>query len=210
MNMNTYWHERFTRTGLSFKGAGHSGWTESENILSHLEAWDMVKKALGPEKKSIIEIGVGNGFYTKMLLANGSKFVYGMDICPVLFPLIRAMVIDTRDRDRCVLTEHDITSDNDKLIFSDALPTPEAAIMIDVEQHIMDDEAVIRAFNKIDGWVPDGRIVFTCHCSPKRTVMNDHEVARPLAFYQTILSDRLGRHLSDPIPFRGKFLLTAG
>jgi len=208
--MNTYWHERFTRTGLSFKGAGHSGWTERENILSHLDAWAMVKEDLGKyQRSSIVEVGVGNGFYTKLLLANGATFVYGLDICPVLFPLIRTLVIDVKDRDRCILAEHDITSEKDQIIFSDSLPAPEAAIMIDVEQHILDDAAIIRAMKKIMSWLPKtGRLVFTCHCVPNRnTILNDHEVCRTFQFYRDIF-DGLGCSITDPIPFRGKFLIT--
>ena len=89
-----YWHDRFSKYGLSIKGAGDEGLSVQENEKMYAEAGKVFtdlcrKEGVDFQNVSVLEIGSGTGFYTQIFHDLGVKNYVGIDITDVLFPELR-------------------------------------------------------------------------------------------------------------------------
>lgn len=127
-----YWHDRFSRYGLSAQGAGDEGLSEQENEVMYAEA-GRVFTALCQEEGlyfpslRVLEIGPGSGFYTELLRGFGVRDYVGADITDVLCPELR------RKFPEFSFVKKDITRDTVDGKF-------DLILMIDVIEHIVSEE----------------------------------------------------------------------
>jgi len=145
-----YWHDRFSRYGLSIKGPGDESISEDENIRMYNEAGgvflEMLKKeAVDLANAAVLEIGCGNGFYTQILHDAGVKNYVGLDITDVLFPSLAKRFPEFR------FTKKDISSDKLNQTF-------DLIVMIDVVQHIVNEDKLIFCLNNISGSLLEGGV----------------------------------------------------
>jgi SAM-dependent methyltransferase len=145
-----YWQDRFTKYGLSFKGAGHEGLSEEENKKVYKQAQDIFidlckKESLHFNNISVLEIGCGSGFYTKFLLDLGVRDYTGVDITDVLFPELKKKFPEFK------FVKKDITKDKIEGKF-------DLIVMIDVIQHIVNEDNLSSALENVRGSLEDDGI----------------------------------------------------
>lgn len=125
-----YWHDRFSKYGLSLKGAGDEGLSEKENEKIYAKAAKVFtdlcrKEGIDFQSARVLEIGCGTGFYTQLLHNLGVKSYIGIDITDVLFPDLRKKFPQFK------FIRKDITSNNIRGEFN-------LIVMIDVIHHIVE------------------------------------------------------------------------
>src|SRR5207244_5818991 len=128
-----YWSDRFRRHGTSLRGPGDEGLSEAENDREYQIASEKFREfcsrnAIGFADSSTLEIGVGTGYYTRQMVAMGAEKLTGIDITDVLFDDVR------RELPSVELRQGDVTNDPIDGTFK-------TAVMIDVIEHIVTDEA---------------------------------------------------------------------
>lgn len=136
-----YWHDRFSKYGLSLKGAGNEGISEEENEKIYAEAakvfTDLCRKEdIDFHNVSVLEIGCGTGFYTQLLHDLGVKSYTGVDITDVLFPKLR------KKFPRFKFIKKDVTSDKLEGKY-------DLIIMIDVIEHIVKESKLSFAMENV-------------------------------------------------------------
>ena len=147
-----YWNDRFSKYGLSILGPGDEGLTEEQNNRMYKEAEKSfldVCRAEGIDfsKNRVLEIGLGNGFYTEVLHRQGARDYHGLDIADVLFPSLRERFPTFR------FTQKDITADP-------IAGTFDAIFLIDVIQHIVTEEQLSFALQNISRCLaPNGKFI---------------------------------------------------
>ncbi|MBK8401208.1 MAG: class I SAM-dependent methyltransferase [Propionivibrio sp.] len=85
-----YWHDRFEKYGLSLKGVGDEGLSEEENRKMYQEAAESFlalcrRECIDFTRARVLEIGCGNGFYTKLLAQQKVGRYLGLDITNIFF-----------------------------------------------------------------------------------------------------------------------------
>jgi len=147
-----YWGDRFKKYGSSLQGAGHEGLTEEANEAMYLEAARVFQEAVEPllhgiQDATVLEIGVGTGFYTDLLHRSGINHYTGVDITDALFDDHRRRFPEYR------FLQADVTKDPVEGSY-------DLAIMIDVTEHIVTRDALDAAFRTIrDALRPGGCFV---------------------------------------------------
>ena len=149
-NASRYWHDRFSKYGLSFKGAGHEGLAEAQNKKMYEEAAKVFialcnREDINFHNAKVLEIGCGNGFYTKLLYNLGVKDYIGVDITNVLFPVHRKNFPEFK------FIRKDITKDKIEGKF-------DLILMIDVIQHIVNKDKLTSALDNIKNCLSDNGI----------------------------------------------------
>lgn len=86
-----YWRDRLARYGTSLKGVGDEGLSEQDNRKMYENAASIFLNVCRQEgidfaAARVLEIGCGNGFYTRLLQEQGVKHYLGVDITNALFP----------------------------------------------------------------------------------------------------------------------------
>lgn len=194
---SAYWGDRFTRHGASLKGAGDEGLSEEENRRQYEEAARVfveVCRGAGVDFPTarVLEIGCGSGFYTGLLADLGVSNYVGLDITDVLFSELgeRFPQFDFVKQD---ITTHRVDGTFDLIV------------MIDVIEHIVEDEKLSSAMEHVkDALAPTGVVVL----APVMQKATDH------LFYVRFwsleeLRERFPAHLiRDPKPFRAGSILT--
>lgn len=145
-----YWHDRLSKYGLSFKGAGHEGLTEAQNKKMYEEAAKVFtglcnRKDINFHNAKVLEIGCGNGFYTKLLYDLGAKDYVGIDITDVLFPELK------RNFPEYKFIKKDITKDRIEGKF-------DLILMIDVIEHIVNKDKLTSALDNVKNCLSDNGI----------------------------------------------------
>ena len=136
-----YWNDRFSKYGLSILGPGDEGLTEAQNNQMYEEAeksfLDLCRaEGIDFSKNRVLEIGLGNGFYTEVLHRSGVREYQGLDIADVLFPNLRERFPGFR------FAQKDITS-------SAIEGQYDVIFLIDVIQHIVTEEQLSFALQNI-------------------------------------------------------------
>ncbi|TCV79099.1 methyltransferase family protein [Sulfurirhabdus autotrophica] len=127
-----YWQDRFVKHGTSLKGVGDEGLSEHDNQAMYENAAKTFLNICQQEgidftTSRVLEIGCGNGFYTRLLQEQGVSRYLGVDITDALFPdLIKRFAVFQFIR-------RDITAD---LIEGEF----DLILMIDVIEHIVGEE----------------------------------------------------------------------
>ena len=197
-NPKGYWDERHSQHSInSLQGVGCAALTPEENKAWHSSGGYIFRGVCSelelPAHAKVLEIGYGNGFYTQIISDYYPKWDYtGVDISNVYedalrnkFPQYAFHMLDAG-------TEG-LQENSYDLIF-----------MIDVSQHIVDDEkyafclkSVRKALRK------DGVFIVTDSLTGKREL--HHVTSRKMNFYEFNLGLPI---VHTPIFFRGKYLFS--
>jgi len=189
-----YWKNRLSNYGLDLRGVGNCTLTHDENISIYSEARDVFLKLCRQQKVDFsnvraLDIGCGTGFYAQAFMDNGGKCYQGIDITDALFDKLQSMMPDFKFR------KLDITSEKIDNIY-------DFIMMIDVTQHIVDDEKYSFAMKNIKSHLANGGIFIV-------TFWEDHGNAphvktRPFSDIQNEFSDC---EIGQPLPFRDKSIV---
>jgi len=192
-----YWRNRFSKYGFDLRGVGNCTLSHQENEAAYLEAREIFLSLCGWEgidfsQVNALEIGTGAGFYTNIFLENGGQNYLGIDITDKLFPELKEKFPNFEFK-KSDITKQRLTSQFDFIV------------MIDVTQHIVDDDKFSFAMQNIRSHLAnDGVFITTSWLADKRTQPSSHVVFRPLDCYTKEFPDYL---FSQPVPFRDKFIL---
>lgn len=137
-----YWHDRLARHGDTLRGVGDEGLPEADNAAQYALAaqhFDTLCQGLPVEftQARVLEIGVGTGFYTTRLQAQGVQHYLGVDITDTNFPRLQERFPAFR------FVRKDITADEVEGEY-------DLIVMIDVIEHIVTDEKVARTLATLD------------------------------------------------------------
>lgn len=136
-----YWHDRFILHGAAMRAVGDEGLSEQENLRDYAQAGDDFINLCQRENidlacSRVLEIGCGNGFYTKLLWQQGVRDYVGIDITDVLFTQLQPRFPGFR------FLRQDVTSE--KIIGKFDL-----VLMIDVIEHIVSEEKLSLALDNV-------------------------------------------------------------
>ncbi len=193
-----YWKNRFSKYGFDLRGVGNCTLSLQENEAIFLEAREIFlsfceREGIDFSHVNALEIGTGTGSYTNIFRENGGQNYLGIDITDKLFPELRKKFPDFEFK-KSDITKKRLTSQFDFII------------MIDVTQHIVDDDKLSFAMQNIRSHLADnGVFITTSWLADTRIQRTYYEVARPLDYYKTEFPDYL---FSQPIPFRDKFIFS--
>lgn len=191
-----YWTDRFAKYGMSLRGAGDEGLSEEANRKAYEAARQKFLtvcegEGVDFENVSVLEIGVGGGFYTSVLRQAGVKRYHGLDITDVLFPKLREEYPDYR------FTRKDITTEQID-------GTYDLIVMMDVVEHIVEEAKLSAAMRTIKMSLSEkGVIVISGVREKKKRYLFYVQAWRP----QDILKYFSGYTHTGPIPFRTNNLL---
>jgi SAM-dependent methyltransferase len=190
-----YWSDRHNKYRGGFRGVGNVGLSEEENIQDYLRAAGAMADLLGavrcnPLRKSMLDIGCGNGFWTGVFREWGVATYTGIDITDALFDLLR----------RRHPTLEFVRGNFAQLPWSREF---DLITMIDVTQHVTDDaelERMLICARSILG--KDGVFIVTSW-NQARPQENFYETFRLFDFYTRALD---GMAHTQPMRFRDKFV----
>jgi len=147
-----YWRDRFDKYGLSLQGAGDEGVDAEGNRRAYEAAIRQLADLCRQEgvdfaRASVLEIGVGTGFYTQWLEQAGVTRYVGLDITDTLFPALTAKHPGFR------FIKQDVTQQA-------IAGTFDAVFMIDVVEHIVTEEKLTAAMEHVKGCLAPGGVFF--------------------------------------------------
>lgn len=192
-----YWDKRLTKYGDSLRGVGDEGKSNKENIQEYARDekvfTDLIKSLnFDLSQVKILDIGCGTGFYADILKRLGVINYTGIDITDTLFPKLCEQFPDYEFIKKDITTEK-IDGKYDLII------------MIEVLEHIVNDDKLSSATNTIKNLLTDNG-VFAISCI--------WETGRKHMFYvrqwslDEVKSRFAGYNISEMIPFRGSNLIT--
>lgn len=152
-NASRYWDDRFKRQGSTLVAVGDEGLSLIENQKMYSEAKDVFEKLLIRENisfrnKKILEIGTGNGFFTKIVYESRPCNYQGIDITDALFADLQTRFPEFQ------FGKKDITTELIK-------ETYDIVLFIDVIEHIVNEEKMIFAIKNIQKALkPGGSLIF--------------------------------------------------
>ena len=193
-----FFKERHKRYGCDLRSVGNCTLSSEENERVYREAREVFlglceKEGVDFERARVIDIGCGTGFYTQTLQDAGVGDYLGVDIIEDRFEELREMFGDRAFRQMDV-TEETLEGTYDLIV------------MVDVTQHIVDDEKFSAAMQNIREHLADeGVFIVTSWCAEERRKRTYYEVARPMSYYTKEFG---GYHFSEIIPFRDKFIFS--
>ena len=193
-----YWDARHGRFGFDQRGVGDLTRSDVQNRVEYEEARGVFlelceRDGVDLAGSRVLEIGCGNGFYTETCFLQGCDDYTGVDITDRLFPELRERWPRALFRRRDVSRE-ELGGDFDVIL------------MIDVTQHIVDDNDFLFAMGNIQRHLaPGGTVVLTSWLSEERARRTQYEVLRPLEAYQRAFA---GWTIAAPVRFRDKYLFS--
>jgi SAM-dependent methyltransferase len=196
-NAKKYWKERHKKYGFNLKGTGNKNLTDEENALQYQEAQktflDICKKnKIDFSKISVLDIGCGSGYYTKIFWEKGCVNYTGVDITNVLFIKLKKQYLCYKFK------KLDITKEKLENCY-------DLIIMIDVSQHITTDKKFKFAMNNVKNSLKkDGLFIVTSWLN--KTVKNSfYEKSRSIKSYKECFKSK---KFSKPVKFRDKYIFT--
>jgi 2-polyprenyl-3-methyl-5-hydroxy-6-metoxy-1,4-benzoquinol methylase len=192
-----YWSERFSKYGLSFRGAGHEGLSEKKNREMYAEAKEVFiqicqREGIDFQNLKALEIGCGSGFYTELLHESGVKNYIGIDITDVLFPELERKFPEYK------FIKKDVTSEIIEGKF-------DLVVMIDVVEHIVEEEEFSSCMENLKDCLLENGILILAPIA---------ELNKKTLFYvrQWSLEDVKKRFagyvFGEMVPFRGNYIIT--
>ena len=190
-----YWSDRHRRYRHSFRGVGNSSRSEEENIRDYADAVETVAPVFrtvgfNPARRSALDIGCGNGFWTAVLKNWGISTYTGIDITDVMFDLLRERHPDAEFL-RGRLPDLPIHGPF------------ELITMIDVSQHIIDDMELGKILRCIPSLLAQDGIFLVTFWNVLKPQEDAHEKFRLFEFYTSALA---GIAHTQPTRFRDKFI----
>lgn len=193
-----FFKARHAEYGFDLRAVGDRGLSAEQNDNAYREASRTFLELCKTEKvdfasANVIDVGCGTGFYTQILRDNGVTRYLGIDIIDDRFEVLRDRYPDLS------FSQLDVAEE--------PLETPyDLIVMIDVTQHIVDDEKFSAAMQNIRSHLADeGVFIVTSWLAEKRTKRTYYEVARPMSYYKREFPDY---HFREIIPFRDKFIFS--
>ena len=186
-----YWSDRFTRYRGSLKGAGDEGLSEKENRRRYEEAARVFVEFCRSEgvdlpAARVLEVGCGSGYYTELLANLGVSSYVGFDITDVLFP-------ELRDRfPEFDFEQGDITADK-------VAGTFDLIVLIDVIEHIVEDEKLSSAMEHLKGALAPGGVLVLAPVTQRPT---HHLFYVRLWSLEEVCERFPGYVVGEPEPFR--------
>ena len=193
-----YWSDRFSKYGLSLKGAGHEGISEVKNELAYAEAKNIFLNICSQENidfstARILEVGCGTGFYTQILSELGTQNYLGIDITNVLFPELKQM-FPHFDFIREDITTGEIQGEFDVII------------MIDVIEHIVNEDKFTSAMENIKCCLSDSGVFII---APLLESNRQKKLFYVNFWSINDLKSRFkGYAFSEPVPFRNGYIMS--
>lgn len=191
-----YWQKRLSKN-LNLIGVGNKRFTEEQNRQLYDEKKGVLSKLLQKENidlgtKKILEIGCGTGYWTEMCSRSGCADYTGIDIAQV-----------TIDDLRVKYPNYSFICGNAADISVEG-PFP-LILMIDVTQHIVDDEIFFGTMEMIKkNLKADGIFIVTSWLElGKRN--SYYEKSRDINYYKKAFPDY---NFSNPEPFADKYIFT--
>lgn len=196
-NSEPYWSNRLEKYGFDLRGVGDEGLSHEENEQMYLQARKVFEILCKNEnidfaKVRTLEVGCGAGFYTKVFAENGGIDYLGVDITDTLFGKLR------KEFPAFKFLKLDITKKQLEGLF-------DLIIMIDVTQHITDEEKFSFAMQNIKSHLADRGVFVVTSSLSERAQLNYYVVSRPLEAYRKEFPDFV---FSTPLPYRDKFIFT--
>ncbi|MDD4531284.1 MAG: class I SAM-dependent methyltransferase [Candidatus Pacebacteria bacterium] len=194
-----YWRARFSRFGTGLRGVGYATKSEETNLLMYKRAVgtlsDFIKKeGINLSDSKILDVGCGQGFYAKFFSDAGIKDYTGLDITDILFgqliqkyPGYRFIKGDVSAR--YIEGEFDLI------------------LMIDVTQHIVNDEKFVFAMRNVESHLrKGGHIIVTSYLAKEPRKISFSNKARTMDDYKNIFGK--GFQFGEPVPFRDKYIFS--
>lgn len=195
---SAYWKDRLSKYGFDKRGVGIDARSPEENERMYAEAREIFLALCERDRvsfagASVIEIGCGAGYYTGIVQEQGCARYTGVDITAALFGELGQRFPGFE------FVQADVTAD----------PLPGRAgviVMIDVTQHIVDEDKFRAAMRNVDEHLdPGGVFIVTSWLTPEREKDLFYHVRRPMQAYRDAFP---GWVIGEPVPFRDKFLFT--
>jgi len=187
-----YWKDRFSKYGYCLQGAGDESISGEENEKMYHEASSVFRGIIkneitGLQKSEVLEVGVGSAFYTQQLHEMGVINYTGIDITDVLFEQHQEKFPDYK------FIKKDITRDRIEGKY-------DLIIMIDVAQHIVNEEKLTLALNTIKECMSDKGIFLIAPLSEKDKKLHYYVHHWSPSFIKKIFP---GHEFNNLIPYRG-------
>ena len=201
----TFWNEMLTDS-FDLKGVGHFRMSNEENLKMYEEkkrvlAGVMEKCNLKPDSStSVVEIGCGVGYWTDYFKSFGVKTYTGNDIAEISVTNLKKMFPDYNF----------IQGDISEVKLSE--DTFDLGVMIDVTQHITDDDRFNKAMDNLWKSLKTGAYLIITMWDPAKNVylsnklrLNRIEKPRGLDRYLKIYGEKT--EVLTKVDFNDKFLL---
>jgi 2-polyprenyl-3-methyl-5-hydroxy-6-metoxy-1,4-benzoquinol methylase len=191
-----YWHDRFSKYGLSLRSAGDEGLREKENERMYAEAARVFidlcqREDIDFENVHALEIGCGTGFYTKLLHDLGVKNYVGVDITDIFFSELRTTFPHFK------FAKKDITLDQVKGEF-------DLIVMIDVIEHIVNEDKLSCSMNNVKACLRDGGVFIL---APIASMSRRHLFYLRSWALEDIKRRFTGHIFSELVPFRSGYIV---
>ena len=191
-----YWRDRFSKYGLSLRGAGDDGLSEEENEKMYVKAAEVFtdlcqRESVDFQSVRVLEIGCGTGFYTQLLCDLGVKSYVGVDITDVLFPELRKKFPQFK------FVRKDIASDKIEGKFN-------LIVMIDVIEHIVKESKLSFAMENVKKCLLDNGVFIV---SPIMDVSRRHLFYVRSWSLEDIKRRFPGHIFRELVPFRNNHIL---
>jgi SAM-dependent methyltransferase len=191
-----YWSDRLKKYGTAMKGVGDEGLSEQANYEIYETASTAFlglcrQESIDLSSARVLEIGCGNGFYTRILKQQGVTRYLGVDITDALFPVLTNRFSGFQFICRDITT--DVIDGEFDLI-----------VMIDVIEHIVLEEKLDFAMSNIQRCLAKNGRFFVA------PVLKHGRRSMFHVRFWTVgdIMSRLSQcSVSDPVLFRGSNLL---
>jgi len=192
-----YWQNRLSEFEFDLRGVGNKNLSLKENERQYSEAkkgflFICNENQIDFRNTSVLDIGCGNGFYTKVLKEQGCTKYCGVDITDILLNELRIQFSNYQ------FDKINVTKDTLKGIY-------DLIIMIDVTQHITNKKKFVYAMRNVrDHLKQNGLFIVTSWLDEKK-INTFYERSRSIANYKKCFK---GDNFSEPLRFRDKYIFT--
>lgn len=197
-NPSEYWKARHEKYGTDLRGVGVCNISQEENKEMYRQAKEIFldycrKQNIDFKNADTLEIGCGTGMYTSVFNEQQGTRYTGVDITDTLFDGLNQQFPEYK------FSMLDITKQQ-------LVNTYDLIMMIDVTQHIVDDEAFYAAMENIHSHLKEGgTLLVTSWLTEERIMRTYYEVSRPLNYYKKAFP---GYKFTEPVDFRWKYLFS--
>ncbi len=179
-----YWKNRHKKYGFDIYGVGNLSLSKNGNEISYQQARDTFLELCRQldvdfANIKILDVGCGSGFYANIVKTQGGKDYTGVDITDVLFDELGQRFPEFHFH-KLDITKESVNGQFDLII------------MIDVTQHIVENQSFSHAMQNIKSSLSkDGIIVVTSRLSESFRQPNIHVVHRTMEYYKREFPNRV-------------------
>jgi len=192
-----YWRNRVSEFGLDLRGVGNRSLSEEENKEQYSEAKKVFlsicnENQIDFRNTSVLDIGCGTGFYTKIVEEQGCSRYCGVDITDALLNELKSQFSDYK------FYELDVSRESLKGIY-------DLVIMIDVTQHITNKKRFDYAMQNIRNHLKQNGLLIVTSWLDDKKVDSFYEKSRSIDSYKKCFK---GENFGEPLRFRDKYIFT--